>query len=117
MAYATVDDLAARWRPLTADEEVRATELLEDAAVRVDAAKAPANPITDSGVRKIISCDMVKRAMISGVGITQQSQNSNGFSQAVTYANPTGDMYLTKEDKRLLGLRRQTASTVWMGQA
>ncbi len=119
MAYASIQDLAARWRLLSAAETTRATVLLDDAAVRIDAAKPPADPPTDAEVRKIVSCEMVKRAMLSNAsaGITQQSQNSGGlFSQQVTYANPTGDMYLTREDKKLLGVRRQTASSVWMGQ-
>lgn len=116
MAYANVEDLAARWRPLSGAETTRATVLLDDAAVRIDAAKPPAVPLADAEVRKIVSCEMVKRAMLSN-GITQQSQNSGGlFSQQVTYANPTGDMYLTREDKKILGVRRQTASSVWMGQ-
>lgn len=30
--YATADDLALRWRPLSADEQAKATALLQDAS-------------------------------------------------------------------------------------
>jgi len=119
MAYATVEDLAARWRPLSAAEATRATVLLDDAAVRIDAAKKPADPITDAEVRKIVSCEMVKRAMLTPVNqpaATQTQQTAGIFQQGITYANPGGELYMTKEDRRLLGLRRQAAGSVWMGQ-
>ncbi len=119
MAYATVPDLADRWRPLSADEAARATTLLADAAARIDAAKPPADPATDLQVRKIISCDMVKRAMLAPVdqpAATQAQQSAGIFSAGITYANPTGDLYLTKGDRALLGLTRQRAGSVWMGQ-
>lgn len=121
MAYATVADLEARWRPLTPPEKNRADVLLDDAAIRIDAAKPPANPPTaaDAGIRKIISCDMVKRAMQTDPNLpaaTQTQQSAGPFQQGITYANPTGALYLTKAENVLLGARRQTASTVWMGQ-
>ena len=60
-AYATVADLASRWRPLSTLESDMASVLLDDAAdiinQRVDASQsAPA-------LLKIVSCNMVRRAM------------------------------------------------------
>ena len=119
MAYATVEDLAARWRPLSGAEATRAAVLLDDAAVRIDAAKKPSTPPADLEIRKIISCEMVKRAMFANPNqppATQTQQTAGPFQQGITYANPTGDLYLTKAEKSLLGASRQTASTVSMLQ-
>lgn len=116
MPYATTDDLEARWRPLTATERPRAATLLADAAVRIDAfAPMPEGDEQQAEIRKIISCDMVKRAMQNGgetAGVTQQSQTSGPFGTSTTYANPSGDLYLTAADKKLLGYGKQKAFTI-----
>lgn len=119
--YATVEDLEARWRTLTADERDRAGVLLEDAAVRLDAACPPSDPPTaqELAARKIVSCEMVKRAMASGtgagaVGVTSVQQGAGPYQETTQFANPTGDLYLTKGDRKLLGCGAQEAFTVQM---
>lgn len=113
MAYATVSDLEARWRTLTPDEQTRATMLLEDAAVRLDAECALSEPPTEAElrVRLIVSCEMVKRAMASpgGVGVTSTQMGAGPYQETVQFTNPTGDLYLTKADRRLLGCGGQGA--------
>lgn len=123
MVYATVDDLEARWRTLSAEERDRATVLLGDAGVRLDALCPPSDPPTDGEVaaRLIVSCEMVKRAMASttaglaGVGVTSIQQGAGPYQETLQFANPTGDLYLTKADRRLLGCGSQAAFTVPMG--
>lgn len=111
MAYATVSDLAARWRALSADELGRAAALLDDAAVEIDAFDGfPDDHEHDErqlAARLVVSCRMVKRAMQAGDGpaVTQQSETRGPFGAQVTYANPMGDVYLTKADRRLLAGR------------
>lgn len=116
MAYAQTTDLEARWRPLTTEEVTRATTLLLDAAIRIDATCPPPAEPTEAELRArlIVSCDMVKRAMASGLGpaVTQESQTRGPFTGQRTYANPTGDLYLTKADKKLLGCSVQRAGNV-----
>lgn len=119
MVYATVDDLAARWRPLTDDESVRAAVLLEDAAVRLDAACPPSVPPTEQelSARKIVSCEMVKRAMAvsgggEGVGVTSLQMGAGPYQETRQFANPTGDLYLAKGDKLLLGCGKSQAFTI-----
>lgn len=121
MVYAEVTDLEARWRPLTADESVRAAVLLEDAAVRLDAACPPSDPPTaqELAARKIVSCEMVKRSMAAGtgagaVGVTSVQQGAGPYQETTQFANPTGDLYLTKGDRKLLGCGAQEAFTVPM---
>ena len=116
MAYATVDDLEARWRTLTSPEErARAGILLDDAAVRLDVACPPSDLPTEAelAARKIVSCEMVKRAMAAadtgGIGVTSIQQGAGPFQATTQFANPTGDLYLTKADKSLLGCGGQRA--------
>ena len=120
MAYADVSDLEARWRTLSSEEIARAEVLLEDAAVRLDALCATSVPATpqELAARLIVSCEMVKRAMASGdtggVGVTSVQQGAGPYQQTMQFTNPTGDLYLTKADKVLLGCGNQEAFTVSM---
>jgi len=124
MAYAGVGDLEARWRTLSEAEAGRAEVLLEDAAVRLDAVCPPSLDPTDTelAVRLIVSCEMVKRALLSsgvagGAGATSVQQGAGPYQETVQYANPTGDLYLTKADKALLGCGSQEAFTVPMSSS
>lgn len=115
MAYATVEDVEVRWRPLSPDEKARAGSLLEDAAVYLDSVCVPSDPPTDSelSARLVVSVGMVKRAMASGdtggIGVTSVQQGAGPYQETMQFANPTGDLYLTKADKVLLGCGRQKA--------
>lgn len=117
-AYATWQDVQARWRTLTVDEQALATTLLEDAAVELDGACPPSDPPTarELSVRKIVSVRMVKRAMLSadagGAGVTSLQQSGGPYQQTQQFANPLGDLYLTKADKRLLGCGGQRAFSI-----
>lgn len=121
--YATAQDLADRWRPLTPDEETRAGVKLRDAATRMRAAcpdldERLASGVLDPDVPLIVSCEMVRRAMLAPVdqaAAGQVQQTAGPFSQSVTYTNPTGDLYLTKAERQMLGCGGQSAFTVPMG--
>lgn len=109
MAFATPTDIEARWRTLTADEYERALALLEDAAtilsgmVIVDEGDA-----RQEAALRLVSCNMVIRSMVasasSAFGVDELSATMGPFGQTAHFANPSGDMYLTKLDKRLLGI-------------
>lgn len=115
-AFAAYTDLEARWRPLSATEQATATTLLEDASVIIRA-EAPGADDLDSDITKFVACGMVKRAMIaSGTeGVGQDNLTAGPFSQQRSYANPMGNLYLTKQDKRLLGIGGQRAHTIDQG--
>jgi len=105
MAYATTNDIQSRLtRTLTADELTVCAALLDDAAVRIDVYNADAS----ADAKKIVSCRMVIRAIGDTydvpVGATQGSMSALGYSQSWTMSNgSTGELYLSKEDKALLG--------------
>lgn len=121
MAYAEVADLEDRWRTLTPDEKSRAGVLLGDAAVRLDALCPPSVPPTSQELeaRRIVSCEMVKRAMstpggVAGIGVTSHQAGAGPFQETQQFANPTGDLYVTKSDRALLGCGNQLAFTQLM---
>ena len=108
MMYATVQDVQDRMiRTLSEDEKKICKKLLQDSAEIIDAFAAEANE-----ERKFIaSCRMVMRALGDGtdngvpLGATQGSQSALGYSQSWTISNgANGELYLSKIEKRLLGL-------------
>lgn len=119
-AFATVSDLEARWRTLTADEKDTASTLLGDASTRLRLLypdlqeRVEADDTLAEGAR-IVTCAVVKRAMQSPVDappLTSQQTAAGPFQQTLSFANPTGDLYLTKADKLLLGYGSQRAFSI-----
>ena len=114
MAYATVADVQARMtRTMSADEQTMCATLLDDAAIIIDAFNASAT----ANAKKIVSCRMVIRQMGDGddagvpIGATQGSMSGLGYSQSWTLSNgSTGEMYLSKMDKQLLGYGNKIGS-------
>lgn len=109
MAYATVPDLEARWRTLTEEEQTMASVLLDDAATYLDSLVSVAVGDThQAAVLKMVSCAMVKRAMVAsesnGFGIDQATATMGPFTQTAHFANPSGDFYLTAAERAQLGI-------------
>lgn len=107
MAYADASDIEARWRALSADEETRADALLDDAsAILNKLVKVDESDTEQAELLKIVCCDMVIRSLSStaGAGIDQSSMTAGPYSQSFHFVNPSGDLYLTKMEKRLLGI-------------
>lgn len=109
MAFADVSDIEARWRTLTVDEKARAAVLIEDAsAVLSKLVPVDPNDCAQAALLKTVCCNMVIRAMSATesdmFGVSQSSMTAGPYSQSMNYANPSGDMYLTKLEKRLLGI-------------
>lgn len=109
MAFATSDDIAARWRPLTSAEQGKAEVLLEDAATYLsEYVVVDEDDEQQASILKMVSCSMVIRAMLASennvFGVTEQSISADIYSQTMRYQNPSGDLYLTASEKRLLGI-------------
>jgi hypothetical protein len=116
MAFATVADLEARWRPLTTEEESRASVLLDDAAVYLSAL-VTVDPTDEeqAAVLKTVSCSMVQRVMSADVdtyGLSQTSMTAGSYTQSMTFANPSGDFYLTGFEKVMLGISGSRIGTI-----
>ena len=122
-AFAGPSDLEARWRPLSASERARAEVLLSDASGILTAELSEAGREIDpdddalaSNLRSVC-CSMVKRVMAGGDGgdYTQASVTAGSFSQQYTFANPAGDMYLTAQERRLLGIPKRRMRLGFVG--
>lgn len=118
--FAQVSDLPKGWRPLTTAEQGRAPDLLAKASRLLRAefkASGRDYALVDPDLLADVVCDMARRALL--VPLDQQpaaqvQQSAGGFSMGVTYANPAGEMYLTKAERRKLGLSAQRAGSVDM---
>ena len=118
MAFATVDDLAARMgRELTETEEAQASVLLDDAAAMLMALVSidPDNEVQAANLKRV-SCAMVQRAMMvgsgGGYGVTEATATMGPFTQRVNYANPSGDLYVTKAERASLGIGIATIGAI-----
>lgn len=115
--FADVSDIEARWHALSDDEQARAGVLIGDASamlaeqVEVDAANAE-----QARLLNIVCCSMVIRAMSAteadSYGASSTSITAGPYTQSWNYSNPTGDMYLTKQEKRLLGITTGYIGTI-----
>lgn len=111
-AYATCEDVEKGYRELTEDEQEKAAALLDEAAVIID---AYASAAAGNDAKRVVSCRMVRRAMESGMqipmGASQGTVSGLGYSQSFTYGTgASGELYLTKQDKKLLGVSGQIGS-------
>lgn len=109
MAYATVEDVQARrLDELTDEEAALASVLLDDAAVLIDSV-AEIDPEDGQMLERArtVSCNMVNRALAASAsdayGVSNASYTMGPFSQSATFSNPSGDLYLTATEKRMLG--------------
>ena len=118
--FAEYTDLEAIWRPLSADEEARATTLLPYASAFIRA-QAPdvdqriLDGELDEAIPRFIACSMVKRILQSATaleGVSQQQTTAGPFSSGVSYSNPSGNLYLNKDERKLLGIGVQRAFTI-----
>ena len=82
--------------------------LLEDAALLIDACRSAAS----GQAKKTVSCRMVVRALGDGgggsgvpMGASQGSMSALGYTQSWTMGSggTTGELYLSKTDKLMLG--------------
>ncbi len=112
-AFATVEDLEARWRRMSETEMTRAAALLEDATDLIKTI-APKWETIEVSILKRVACQVVKRAMLaSDLGEVSSLQEQTGpFMTQVSYSNPQGDLYLTRLEKIQLGLLKNKAFEV-----
>lgn len=111
--YATVEDVQARMtREMTTEERSVCDILLGDAAILIDAYNADAK----YSAKNTVSCRMIARMMGDDggypVGATQGSMAGLGYSQSWTISGggATGELYLTKTEKMMLGVGNKIGS-------
>ena len=113
--FATVSDLEARWRGLSEAEQARATVLLADASALIRDTVPGWEQVSEQTLRAIC-CAVVRRAMSVDVdlpdGVSSFNETAGPFSQQMSFANPTGDLYLTRAEKARMGVGVATAASI-----
>ena len=108
MAYAEVSDIEVRLgRTFTADEQANVQALLDGASAVLNKLVILDDTTEQNALLKFVCTNMVSRAVDSGVdvfGASQASVTAGPYTQSYSFATPSGDMYLTKLEKRLLGI-------------
>lgn len=101
--FATADDVAARWRPLTSDEEDLAEVLAADASAIIRARFPGIDGQVDPAILTMVVAGMVKRALIAPLdGVSQESEGAGPYSHSQTFANPMRNVFLTAADLVLI---------------
>ena len=126
--FATVADIEALYRPLTADEQTRAEAmlpLLSDTLrsigykVNKDLDATMLTDATYSSVLKLVTVDIVVRALrqnTEGEAMSQESQSAMGYSWSGTYAVPGGGIAnaIMNNDLKRLGLTQQQIGSIML---
>lgn len=130
-AFATADDVAAIWRPLTTEERERANVLLPliSDALRREAARVgkdidimiASDEENGDGsylsTVKLVTVDIVGRILRQNTQeepLSQESQSALGYTWSGTYAIPGGGAAaaIMRNDLKRLGLRRQRIGVI-----
>ena len=116
MAYAEVYDIEVRLgRTFTADEAVNVQALLDGASAVLNKLVKVTNDTEQYALLKFVCTNMVCRTVDSGVdvlGASQASVTAGPYTQSYSFSTPSGDMYLTKLEKRLLGITSGYIGTI-----
>lgn len=119
VTFATLDDLTALWRSMSAEEQTRAAVLLEvvSASLRVEADKVGRDldkmVMEDYNlgmVAKSVTVDVVARTLMTSTDqepVTQLSQTAGPFSASAQFLVPGGGIFIKRSELARLGLRRQ----------
>ena len=105
--FATVADYEARYGKV--EDEARVSALLQDATNIIASQPGFCDKNRDDtwwGVLETVTCAMVHRSMMAGsyAGLSSVSQGAGGYTASVGVYNPGGDMFLTRNERRALGI-------------
>ena len=110
MTYATVADVEVRLnRVFSNSEAVQCWALLADATNMLDSlVDVDVSDQHQRDLLRMVSANMVSRSLASAstesLGVGEATYTMGPFTQSLNFANPSGDLYLTKQEKRLLGI-------------
>lgn len=117
--FATIEDIEALFRPLTAEESERAEALLPvvSDSLRFEAQKVgmnlddmiAANSVLAT-VAKSVTVDVVARTLLTSTEnepMTNYSESALGYSVSGTYLVPGGGLFIKDAELKRLGIKRQ----------
>lgn len=112
--FATIYQLKERWPDLPPADEELAKTMLADASTIIQAS-LPADHTVSSQMLTLVVCQMVRRALATSSvpeGVTSVSQTVGPFNTQMGFSSSSNNLYLTRAEKKLLGIGQQRASTV-----
>lgn len=121
--FASVAQLQAFWKTLTADEQARAEILLELASNRlrliaedndIDMDYQVENNEAYETTARWVVMEAVKRAILTPTDVPPvetYSQTAGPYSENYKYTNPSGDLWFKKSELQALGLYGRQALT------
>lgn len=119
--FAVAQDVADRWRPLSATEEATADILAADASQMIrdrwpDVDDRIAAGTLDPATLIRVVAGMVKRAMISrdSEGLDSRAQTAGPFSVNDKFSNPMGNLYFSGDDLRVFDGYTSQARVGWL---
>ena len=124
MAYATVNDVIARFRALTPEEQQRVTSLLpiveDELRQRAHDVGKDLDDMINNGdvlpnVVKSVVVDVVARALMTPTNdapMSQYSESALGYTVSGTFLVPGGGLFVKKSELERLGLRRQRIGVI-----
>lgn len=107
VAFATLADYELRYGEAENPDRVEA--LLADATAFI-ASQPGFERLEDDEAQRAnlirIACSVVNRSLSAGdmAGFSQFSQTAGSYNASVSLANPSGDFYLTKAERKALGI-------------
>lgn len=108
MAYADVSDIEVRMqRTFTTSETANVQALIDGASAVLDKLVTLDGSDEQLALLNLVCTNMVCRVLSAGVdllGASQSSITAGPYTQSFSYSAPAGDFYLTKMEKRLLGV-------------
>lgn len=115
-AYATLDDVQARYRQLSDSERVRTVALLDDATDLIQTSCHGAATASVSTLKRVCCMIVIRALQSTQSGVSQQSQTTGPFSMSFSYANPSGDLYLTRAERMAINGSQRVFSAKWGGE-
>lgn len=119
MNYCTIQDIINLFRPLTPEEEERATNLIpivcdslrqEAKKINKDLDEMLENGELLENVIKSVTVDIIARTLMTSTNqepMTQFTQSAMGYSYGGTFLNAGGGLFIKRSELSRLGLRKQ----------
>lgn len=127
--FATVEDVAVLWRPLSEAEKARCEALLPvvSDSLRQEAMKVgkdldqmlAAGEVLENVLKSVV-VDVVARTLMTSTDsepMTQFSESALGYSASGTFLVPGGGLFIKTSELARLGLRRQKYGVIDLWQS
>lgn len=114
--FSTLEDFKLHWAALPADKDLEATQKIKEASIKIRGQFPDIDTrLADGRIAletvQLVVHEMVKRALDSPAGdelagVQQATGQTGPFTTTLQYTNPDGNLYLSRDDRRMLSAGR-----------